>query len=263
MFRFGDNLGGGSFVLQTCALTRKCSPEVLNPTPLSPTPATCDKRKQKLRCNFQNIALQKLHCNIRFPAVRKSLLPEATLQQAKNCNATLKKAALQESGAFLPLSCGFQAHTFRLPCLGSADVLTPGETRICPKGWMLESPANVSCLKSEKGSCPSIFLPAILGPKMATPLLWASGFFGVLQEKTSMPIKFSFVGGGYGVLGFGFGGGGSAHFIFMGAGICLMKSSGGSPCEGHSPPREAPVFCGGSRGFFECSPVVVTLHSRR
>ena len=41
---------------------------------------------------------------------------------AKNCTATLKKAALQESGAFLPLSCGFQAPTFRHPRLGPADL---------------------------------------------------------------------------------------------------------------------------------------------
>ena len=43
---------------------------------------------QKLRCSKR-----KLHCNI-------------------------EKAALQESGAFLPLSCGFQAPTFRHPRLG-------------------------------------------------------------------------------------------------------------------------------------------------
>ena len=42
--------------------------QVLNPTPLNPTPATCHKRKRKLRCSFRNVALQKLHCNIRFSA---------------------------------------------------------------------------------------------------------------------------------------------------------------------------------------------------
>ena len=47
----------------------------------------------------------------------------------KSCTATsdklhcncIDKAALQESGAFLLLSCGFQAPTFRLPCLGPAE----------------------------------------------------------------------------------------------------------------------------------------------
>ena len=47
----------GNFVLQRCQ-------QVLNPTPLNPTPATCHKRKRKLRCSFRNAALQKLHCNI-------------------------------------------------------------------------------------------------------------------------------------------------------------------------------------------------------
>ena len=98
------------------------SQQVLNPTPLNPTPATRHMRKQKLRCSFRNAALQKLHCNIGFSAVRKSFGPEAVLQQTKNCNCNIEKAALQESGAFLPLSCGSQAPTFRHPRLGSAEI---------------------------------------------------------------------------------------------------------------------------------------------
>ena len=57
--------------------------QVLNPTPLNPTPATCHKRKQKLRCNFWKVALPKLHYNIRFSAVRTSFLPKAALQRMK------------------------------------------------------------------------------------------------------------------------------------------------------------------------------------
>ena len=82
--------------------------QVPNLTPLNPAPATCHKRKRKLRCSFRNAALQKLHCNIGFSAVRKSFGPKAALQQTKNCTATSKKAALQESGAFLPLPAGFK-----------------------------------------------------------------------------------------------------------------------------------------------------------
>ena len=48
------------------------SQQVLNPTPLNPTPATCHKRKRKLCCNFRNAALRKLHCRIGFSAVRMS-----------------------------------------------------------------------------------------------------------------------------------------------------------------------------------------------
>ena len=44
--------------------------QVLNLTPLNPTPATCHKRKRKLRSSFRSAALQKLHCNIGFSAVR-------------------------------------------------------------------------------------------------------------------------------------------------------------------------------------------------
>ena len=75
--------------------------QVLNPTPLNPTPATCHKRnsrKRKLRCSFRNAALQKLHCNIGFSAA---------------------------------LSCGFQAPTFRHPRFGPADL--PSLPRKRPK----------------------------------------------------------------------------------------------------------------------------------
>ena len=92
--------------------------EVPNPTPLNPTPATCHKRKRKLRCNFRKVALQKLHYNIRFSAVRKSILPKAALQQAKNCSATLKKLRCRK----VALSCRFPAD-FKLPRLGPAQSL--------------------------------------------------------------------------------------------------------------------------------------------
>ena len=58
---------------------------------------------QKLRCSKR-----KLHCNI-------------------------EQAALQESGAFLPLSCGFQAPTFRHPRLGPAEDIELILARILPR----------------------------------------------------------------------------------------------------------------------------------
>ena len=94
-----------------------CTPQqVPNPTPLNPTPATCHKRKRKLHCSFRNVALQKLHCNIRLPAVRKSFLPKAALQQANNCSATLEKLHCRK----VALSCRFPAD-FRPPRLGPAE----------------------------------------------------------------------------------------------------------------------------------------------
>ena len=88
--------------------------EILNPTPLNPTPATCHKRKRKLRCNFRSAALQKLRCNIRFSAVPKWFLPKAALQQARNCSATLKKLRCRK----VALSCRFPAD-FKPPRLGT------------------------------------------------------------------------------------------------------------------------------------------------
>ena len=109
------------------ALWVDLSQQVLTRTPLNPTPATCHKRKRKLRCSFWNAALQKLHCNIRFSAVRKSFLPKAALQQAQKLHCSIEIAALQESRAFLPLSCGFQArleydlYDFFRGCFGPAS----------------------------------------------------------------------------------------------------------------------------------------------
>ena len=101
-----------------CSLTDQ---EVLNPTPLNPTPATCHTRKRKLRCSFWNAALQKLHCNICFSAVRTSFVPEAALQQTKNCTATSKSLRCRK----VALSCRFPAG-FKPPCLGThvSDLLT-------------------------------------------------------------------------------------------------------------------------------------------
>ena len=88
--------------------------QVLNPTPLNPTPATWHKRKRKLHCSFRIAALQKLHCNIGFSAMRKSFRPEAALQQAKNCTATSKKLRCRK----VALSCRFPAG-FKPPHLGT------------------------------------------------------------------------------------------------------------------------------------------------
>ena len=90
------------------------SQQVLNLTPLNPTPATCHKRKRKLRCSFRSAALQKLHCNIGFSAVRKLFGPKAALQQAKNYTATSKKLRCRK----VALSCRFPAG-FKPPRLGT------------------------------------------------------------------------------------------------------------------------------------------------
>ena len=77
------------------------------------------------------------------------------------------------------------------------------------------------------------FLSAILGPEMAAPILWTPGkiaFF--LQENRHVHKIPRFRGGGY----FGFWrGGGSADFIFMGAGIFLTCFEGNKICMDQSP----------------------------
>ena len=58
---------------------------------------------------------------------------------------------------------------------------------------------------------------ASLGPEMASPILWAPGISAFFLQENLHVHKIPRLGGGC----FGFGGGGSADFIFMGAGIFL------------------------------------------
>ena len=82
------------------------------------------------------VALQFSECCAAETALQHSLFCSADVICTKSCAAANEKlhcnieiAALQESGAFLPLSCGFQAPTFRHPRFGLADVLGPFRVR--------------------------------------------------------------------------------------------------------------------------------------
>ena len=85
----------------------QCSwPYSASPKPHPSKPHPCNMRQAKTE-----VALQFLECCAAEVALQHSLfcsadviLTKAALQQTKNCTATVKKAALHESGAFLPLS---------------------------------------------------------------------------------------------------------------------------------------------------------------
>ena len=74
------------------------------------------------------VALQFSECCVAEVALQHWLFCSAEVIFTKTCAATseklrcnIEKAALQESGAFLQVSCGFQAPTFRHPRLGPAE----------------------------------------------------------------------------------------------------------------------------------------------
>ena len=74
------------------------------------------------------VALQFSECCAAETALQHWLFCSAEVIWTKGCAAAneklhcnIEKAALQESGAFLPLSCGFQAPTFMHPRLGPAE----------------------------------------------------------------------------------------------------------------------------------------------
>ena len=66
-----------------------------------------------LRCRSCTATLAFLQCGCHFDQSC------AAASEKLQCN--IQKVAFRESGAFLPLSCGFQAPTFRHPRLGPAD----------------------------------------------------------------------------------------------------------------------------------------------
>ena len=70
------------------------------------------------------VAVQFSECCAAEVALQHLLFCSADVILTKSCTAAseklqcnIEKAALQESGAFLPLSCGIQAPTFRHPRL--------------------------------------------------------------------------------------------------------------------------------------------------
>ena len=85
---------------------------------------------------------------------------------------------------------------------------------------------NSRKIKFRKSVMSVIIPPVILGAEMAAPILWAPGFFWFFLLKNPHAHKILRFRGGWGeggVLGFSGKGGGSANFIFMGAGIFLKN----------------------------------------
>ena len=91
---------------------RSASPK---PHPSKPHPCHTPQAKTE-------VALQFSECCAAEVALQHWLFCNADVILTKSCAATteklhrnIEKAVFQESGAFLPLSCGFQAPTFRHP----------------------------------------------------------------------------------------------------------------------------------------------------
>ena len=105
--------------------------QVLNPHRSKPRPCNMPQAKTE-------VALQLSECCAAETALQHWLFCSAEVIWTKSCAAAneklhcnIEKAALQESGAFLPLSCGFQAPTFRHPRFGPADFSPTSENRKC------------------------------------------------------------------------------------------------------------------------------------
>ena len=103
-----------SFCLWLSELSPSFSQKVLNPTPLNPAPATCHKRKRKLRCSFRNAALQKLHCNIGFFCSAEVIWTKSCAAANEKLHCNIEKLRCRK----VALSCRFPAG-FKPPRLGT------------------------------------------------------------------------------------------------------------------------------------------------
>ena len=82
-----------------------------------------------------------------------------------------------------------------------------------------------------------IFPPAILGPEMAAPILWAPGILGIFLLENPHPHKIPpFRGRGF--WAFLERGGGSANFVLMGVGIFPKLALPCQESKFHCAPRE-------------------------
>ena len=98
--------------------TKSASPK---PHPSKPRPCNMPQAKTEVALQFSECCAAEVllqhwpFCNADVILTKSCTAASERLQ----CN--IDKAALQESGAFLPLSCGLQAPTSRHPRLGPAD----------------------------------------------------------------------------------------------------------------------------------------------
>ena len=123
-----------------------------SPKPHPSKPHPCNMPQAKTE-----VALQFSECCAAEVALQHSLFCSADVILTTSCTATneklhrnIEKAALQESGAFLPLSCRFQAPTFRHPRLGPADNVMASDCR-----------AHFGCPSARRGCriCVTVRLP--------------------------------------------------------------------------------------------------------
>ena len=93
-------------------------PDPSKPHPCNMPPAKTEVALQFPECCAAETALQHwLFCSA------EAILTKSCAAANEKLHCNIAKAALQESGVFLPLSCGFQAPTFRHPRLGPAEIL--------------------------------------------------------------------------------------------------------------------------------------------
>ena len=157
------------------------------PDPSKPHPCNMPQAKTE-------VALQFSECCAAETALQHWLFCSAEVIWTKSCAAAneklhcnIEKAALQESGAFLPLSCGFQAPTFRHPRFGPAD------DQRC---WRIRERSPSRCDRSFCPFSPQNAAPALTVSQVALQrcnVNFLARFLGWILEGEFWEVNFSTV----------------------------------------------------------------------
>ena len=100
----------GKFSMGWCRWDWSDFQQVPNPKPLNPTPATCHQQNRTCAAIFGKLYCK---CCVTFLHCRHHFHTKSCAATNEKLHCTIEKDALRESGAFLPLCCGF-----RLPSSG-------------------------------------------------------------------------------------------------------------------------------------------------
>ena len=170
---------------------RSCKSANLKPHPSKPHPCNMPQAKTEVALQFSEccaaeVALQHwLFCSVDV------ILTKSCAAASKKLQRNIEKAALQKSGAFLLLACGFEAPTFRHPLLGPAEQKPTLESRafsgligafsVAFSQGQKKYPKNLcdkdfAELSGELSSAICLVTPCLIGycPRIVQTILWCS-----------------------------------------------------------------------------------------
>ena len=112
------------------------------PHPSKPHPCNMPQAKTEIALQFSECCAAEIALQHSLVCTVDVILTKSCAAASEKLHCNIAKAALQESGAFLPLSCGFQAPTFGHPRLGPAEKSGSPKIKIREKSVLPKTDPN-------------------------------------------------------------------------------------------------------------------------